>query len=72
MKGLSKTTHAGLGPLIPAVLAPPEAVAQAPQGFIPPPLHLSGARRPSHRRGVARARFACGAARSREKPSHGR
>jgi glyoxylase-like metal-dependent hydrolase (beta-lactamase superfamily II) len=44
MKGLSKTTHAGLGPLIPAVLAPPEAVAQAPQGFIPPPLHPSGAR----------------------------
>ena len=44
MKGISKTTHAGLGPLIPAVLAPPEVLAQAPQGFIPPPLNPSGAR----------------------------
>ena len=44
MKGRSKTTHAGLGPLIPAVLAPPEVLAQAPQGFIPPPLNPTGAR----------------------------
>src|SRR5262245_7905584 len=44
MKNISKTTHAGFGPLIPAVLAPPEVLAQAPQGFIPPPLHPSGAR----------------------------
>ena len=44
MKGISKTTHAGLGPLIPAVLAPPEVLAQAPQGFIPPPLNPTGAR----------------------------
>jgi len=34
MKGISKTTHAGLDPLIPAVLAPLEVLAQAPQGFI--------------------------------------
>jgi hypothetical protein len=34
MKGISKTTHAGLGPLIPAVFVPPEVLAQAPQGFI--------------------------------------
>jgi len=39
MKGISKTTHAGLDPLIPAVLAPLEVLAQAPQGFIPPPLN---------------------------------
>ena len=44
MKNISKTTHAGFGPLIPAVLAPPEVLAQAPQGFIPPPLHPTGAR----------------------------
>ena len=29
MKGISKTAHAGLSPLIPAVLAPPEALVQA-------------------------------------------
>src|SRR5713226_8018989 len=44
MKGISKTAHAGLSPLIPAVLAPPEVLVQAPQGFIPPPLNPSGAR----------------------------
>ena len=44
MKGMRKTTDAGLGPLIPAVLAPPEVMAQAPQGFIPPPLNPTGAR----------------------------
>jgi hypothetical protein len=33
MKGISKAAHAGLSPLIPAVSAPPEALAQAPQGF---------------------------------------
>src|SRR5262249_18231191 len=44
MKGISKTTHAGEGPLIPAELAAPEVLAQAPQGFIPPPLHPTGAR----------------------------
>jgi hypothetical protein len=43
MKGISKTTHAGLGPLIPAVFVPPEVLAHAPQGFIPPPLNLTGA-----------------------------
>ena len=43
MKGISKTAHAGLSPLIPAVLAPPEAMTQAPPGFIPPPLNPSGA-----------------------------
>jgi hypothetical protein len=35
MKGISKAAHAGLSPLIPAVLAPPEALVQALQGFIP-------------------------------------
>src|SRR5438445_12757226 len=44
MKGISKTAHAGLSPLIPAVLAPPEVLAQAPPGFIPPPLNPTGAR----------------------------
>jgi cyclase len=44
MNGISKTTHAGLGPLLPAVLAPPDVLAQAPQGFIPPPLNPTGAR----------------------------
>ena len=44
MKGMGKTTNAGSGPLIPAVLAPPEVMAQAPQGFIPPPLNPTGAR----------------------------
>ena len=29
MKGISKAAHAGLSPLIPAVLAPPEVLAQA-------------------------------------------
>src|SRR5207245_877305 len=44
MKGISKTAHAGFSPLIPAVLAPPEVLTQAPPGFIPPPLNPSGAR----------------------------
>src|SRR5213593_1327375 len=44
MKGISKAAHAGLSPLIPAVLAPPEVMTQAPPGFIPPPLNPSGAR----------------------------
>jgi cyclase len=44
MKGTSKTAHAGLSPLIPVVLAPPEVMTQAPPGFIPPPLNPSGAR----------------------------
>ena len=44
MKGISKTAHAGFSPLIPAVLAPPEVLAQAPQGFIPPPLNPTEAR----------------------------
>ena len=44
MKGTSKTAHAGSSPLIPAVLAPPEVLTQAPQGFIPPPLNPTGAR----------------------------
>src|SRR2546427_7624342 len=44
MKGMRKTSDAGLGPLIPAVLAPPEVMTQAPQGFIPPPLNPTGAR----------------------------
>jgi cyclase len=44
MKGISKTAHAGLSPLIPVVLAPPEVMTQAPPGFIPPPLNPSGAR----------------------------
>ena len=43
MKGISKAAHAGFSPLIPAVLAPSE-VANAPQGFIPPPLNPTGAR----------------------------
>jgi hypothetical protein len=44
MKGIRKTAHAGSSPLIPAVLAPPEVLTQAPPGFIPPPLNPSGAR----------------------------
>src|SRR5260370_36480317 len=44
MKGISKTAHAGLSPLIPAVLAPPEVMTQAPSGFILPPINPTGAR----------------------------
>src|SRR6266446_5372747 len=45
MKGISKAAHAGLSPLIPAVLlAPPEVLVLAPQGFIPPPLNPTGVR----------------------------
>ena len=44
MKGISKTAHAGLSPLIPAVLAPPEVLTQAALDFIPPPINPSGAR----------------------------
>jgi len=44
MKGISKTAHAGLSPLIPAVLAPPEVLTQAALGFIPPPIKPTGAR----------------------------
>jgi len=45
MKGISKTAHAGVSPLIPAVLAPPEVITQAVAlGFIPPPLNPTGAR----------------------------
>jgi cyclase len=44
MKVIGKAAHAGLSPLIPAVLAPPEVLAQAPQGFVPPPLNPTGAR----------------------------
>src|SRR6266446_2503088 len=44
MKGISKAAHVGLSPLIPAVLAPPEVLVQAPQGFIPPPLNPTEAR----------------------------
>src|SRR2546425_11761040 len=44
MKGISKAAHAGLGPLIPAVLAPPESADPGLPGFIPPPLNPSGAR----------------------------
>src|SRR5438309_11147519 len=44
MKGISKTAHAGLSPLIPAVLAAPEVLTQAPPGFIPPPINPTGAR----------------------------
>ena len=44
MKAISKASHAGFRPLIPAVLAPPEVRIQAPQGFIHPPLHPTGAR----------------------------
>jgi cyclase len=44
MKGISKAAHAGLSPLIPAVLAPPGVLVQAPQGFIPPPLNPTGVR----------------------------
>jgi hypothetical protein len=44
MKGISKAAHAGLSPLIPAVLAPPEVLVQAPHGFIPPPLNPTGTR----------------------------
>jgi cyclase len=43
MKGISKTAHAGLSPLVPAVLAPAE-VARGPQGFIAPPLNPTGVR----------------------------
>ena len=57
MKGIRKTTDGGLGPLIPAVLAPPEAMAQAPQGFIPPPLNPTG--RDSTHRSSRRASTAC-------------
>ena len=44
MKDISKASHAGFRALIPAVLAPPEVGIQAPQGFIHPPLHPTGAR----------------------------
>src|SRR3984957_14743192 len=44
MKGISKAAHAGLSPLIPAVLAPPEVLTQAALGFIPPPIKPTGAR----------------------------
>ena len=44
MKGTSKGAHAGLSPLIPAVLAPPEVLVLAPHGFIPPPLNPTGVR----------------------------
>ena len=44
MKGISKAAHAGLSPLIPAVLALPEVMVLAPSGFIPPPLNPTGAR----------------------------
>src|SRR5438128_10732056 len=44
MKGISKTAHAGLSPLIPAVLAAPEVLTQAPPGFSPPPINPTGAR----------------------------
>ena len=44
MKGISKTAHAGFSSLIPAVLAPPEVLTQAPPGFIPPPLNPTEAR----------------------------
>jgi cyclase len=44
MKGIGKAAHAGLSPLIPAVLAPTEVPAQAVQGFILRPLHPTGAR----------------------------
>jgi hypothetical protein len=44
MKGISNGAHAGLSLLIPAVLAPPEVIALAPPGFIPPPLNPTGVR----------------------------
>src|ERR1700722_11785554 len=44
MKAISKSAHAGFSPLIPAVLLPPEAMLQAPQGFIPPPINPTGTR----------------------------
>src|SRR6266481_4720615 len=44
MKGISKGAHAGLSPLIPAVLAPPEVLVLAPHGFIAPPLNPTGVR----------------------------
>jgi cyclase len=44
MKVISKAAHAGFSPLIPAVLAPPEVMTQAPRGFIPPPLNPTEAR----------------------------
>src|ERR1700740_584084 len=44
MKGISKAAHAGLSPLIPAVLVPTEVPARALQGFILPPLHPTGVR----------------------------
>ena len=43
MKGISNGAHARLSPLIPAVLAPPEAIVLGPHGFIPPPLNPIGA-----------------------------
>src|SRR5258708_22320155 len=44
MKVISRAAQAGLSPLIPEVLAPPEVLVQVPQGFIPPPLNPTGAR----------------------------
>src|ERR1700680_3291050 len=44
MKGISKAAHAGFSPLIPAILAPPEVIDQAPPGFIPPPVKPTGTR----------------------------
>ena len=44
MKASSKSAHAGFSPLIPSVLMPPEAMLQAPQGFIPPPINPTGTR----------------------------
>jgi cyclase len=44
MKRIGKAAHAGLSPLIPAVLAPTEVPARALQGFILPPLNPTGAR----------------------------
>src|SRR5215469_18781287 len=44
MKGISKAAHAGFSPLSPAVLAPPEVLAQTELGFIPPPLKPIAAR----------------------------
>src|SRR5260370_34413268 len=44
MKGISKTAHAGFSPLIPAVLAPPEVLAQTALGFIHTPLKPIAAR----------------------------
>jgi hypothetical protein len=45
MRDISKAAHTALSPLIPAVLeASPDVLAQAPQGFIPPPLNPTGVR----------------------------